>query len=291
MYFGTNFDNVKYGRVGTFKGNQKARCYDLGTLEPCTTYYWRIKPVIEEEEEDDGPIIVESVITTSKVRIYDSIYIGDVWSFTTGPAKATNPHPANGATDVDPNAILSWTPGCSAAFHDVYFGTDLDAVANADTSDTTGIYRARLDAKDYNPGGLEPGTTYYWKIDEVVLTAGQVWRVSDGDVWSFTTTGDPNECEVCLTRYIVDGPVTDTYVSSPYTFYESSEEPVEEINWDYRSLAENEVAVVYIYFKNGNVLQIECAPGADKCKMQFPQLISGTPRFTFGELTVACIPK
>ena len=104
---------------------------------------------------------------------------------------------------------------------------------------------------------------------------------------------DPNKCEVRLTRYFVDGSVTVTYVSSPYTFYKSKEAPVEEINWDYVSSDEKEVAVVYIYFKNGNVLQISCSPGADKCEMQFPQLIhvSGTPGFTFGELTVEFIPR
>jgi hypothetical protein len=97
VYFGTDFDDVKYGRRGTFKGNQTARWYDPGTLEPCYNYYWRIEPVIEEEEDEegkepppdgpwppDGPKVqVDSPITTGDVRIYADMYIGDVWSFTT----------------------------------------------------------------------------------------------------------------------------------------------------------------------------------------------------------------
>jgi len=35
-------------------------------------------------------------------------------------------------------ALLGWSPGDNAAQHDVYFGTDKDAVDNADASDTNG---------------------------------------------------------------------------------------------------------------------------------------------------------
>ncbi|MBA7598602.1 hypothetical protein ES703_05621 [subsurface metagenome] len=196
VYFGTNFDHVKYGRVGTFKGSQLGTTYDPGTLEPCYDYYWKIESVIEEEEEEEPPIIVDSVITTGEVRIYDNMYssgeavLGDVWSFTTAGRKATNPYPVDGAICVDPNVLLSWTPGCLAAFHDVYFGTDFYAVANADTSDTTGIYRVRLDVNSYDPGTLEPGTAYYWKIEEAnePNKPPSTWQ---GPIWSFMTAAEP----------------------------------------------------------------------------------------------------
>ncbi len=191
VYFGTDFDDVKYGRRGTFKGSQLGTTYDPGTLEPCYDYFWNIEPFIEEEEEEEEepPIFVDSVITTGEVRIYADMYIGDVWSFKTAGRKATNPHPVNGAIHVDPNVILSWTPGCWAALHDVYLGIDFYAVANADTSDTTGIYRARLDVNSYDPGTLDPGTSYYWKIEGVnePNKPPPTWQ---GPIWSFKTADD-----------------------------------------------------------------------------------------------------
>ncbi|MCP4258762.1 MAG: hypothetical protein GY774_14860, partial [Planctomycetes bacterium] len=102
------------------------------------------------------------------------------------PDKASNPSPADGAIDVDLNNNLSWTAGFNAISHDVYFGTNRDAVAGADTSQsfTHGIYRGRQSATSYNPfEGFEwSGGPYYWRIDEV-SSEGIIVR---GDVWTFT---------------------------------------------------------------------------------------------------------
>ena len=192
VYFGTDFDDVKYGRRGTFKGNTTARYYEPGTLERCYDYYWRVEPVEEEEEEE---IIVDWVITTGDVRIYADIFkFGEVWSFTTVGRKAMDPYPANGAIDVSPHVILSWDyPYCYIIPHyDVYFGIDFYAVANADTSDTTGIYRGRqaVDANSYDPGTLEPGTAYYWKVEEgnEPPPPPPEWQ---GSIWSFMTAAPP----------------------------------------------------------------------------------------------------
>jgi len=96
------------------------------------------------------------------------------------PGKATNPSPANGATGVDPNADLSWTAGDWAAAHDVYFGTDYDAVANADHNSPE--FEGNQAATTYDPGPMDTNTTYYWAIDEVNDPC--IWP---GDVWDFTT--------------------------------------------------------------------------------------------------------
>jgi hypothetical protein len=65
----------------------------------------------------------------------------------------------------------------------VYFGTDTDAVEDADTS-TAGIYRGRQSATSYNPPeGVEwGGGPYYWRIDEYNTDE----TVNTGRVWSFT---------------------------------------------------------------------------------------------------------
>ena len=98
--------------------------------------------------------------------------------------KASNPYPADGAVDVEEHVSLTWTAGLNAVSHDVYFGTDRDAVANADTSDTTGIYRGRQAITSYTPREVLSWHTapYYWRIDEYNPDA----TISMGGVWSFT---------------------------------------------------------------------------------------------------------
>jgi hypothetical protein len=101
--------------------------------------------------------------------------------------KASNPNPADGAVDVGIHyelVILSWTAGLNAVSHDVYIGNNRDAVAFADTSDTTGLYRGRQHVTSYTPPeGFRLDTTpYYWRIDEID-SQGNTTR---GDVWTFT---------------------------------------------------------------------------------------------------------
>jgi len=102
------------------------------------------------------------------------------------PVRARSPYPPSGAVDVPQTTILRWTPGDMAALHDVYFGEDANAVADANTT-TTDIYRGRqaLDAATFDPGTLEWNKTYYWRIDEVNATNPEgPWK---GSVWTFTT--------------------------------------------------------------------------------------------------------
>ncbi|UCG55978.1 MAG: hypothetical protein JSU70_14030 [Phycisphaerales bacterium] len=95
--------------------------------------------------------------------------------------KAWQPSPADGADDVI-SPLLQWTAGETAALHDVYFGTDRDAVAAADTTDATGIYIGRQGwTVYYHSAGVTGGVTYYWRVDEVEAAG----TVHTGDVWSF----------------------------------------------------------------------------------------------------------
>jgi len=99
---------------------------------------------------------------------------------------ADDPNPRSGAVDVSQASILSWSAGAKATSHDVYFGTDANAVADANTA-TTDIYRGRqaLDANSFDPGRLEWNKTYYWRIDEVnTANPESPWK---GSIWTFTT--------------------------------------------------------------------------------------------------------
>jgi hypothetical protein len=101
---------------------------------------------------------------------------------------AFGPNPLNRAVDVRQTPTLRWKASTKAAQHDIYFGDDENAVADANTT-TPGIYRGRqlLDDTIYVPAEapLEWNKTYYWRIDEINDTnPDSPWR---GAMWSFTT--------------------------------------------------------------------------------------------------------
>ncbi len=100
---------------------------------------------------------------------------------------ATAPSPADGATDVRLDPVLSWTPGVFAAGHDVYLGTSFEDVSAADTDNPLNVLVSPgQDANTYDPDGLlEIGQTYYWRVDEVNAPPDSM--VFKGDIWSFTT--------------------------------------------------------------------------------------------------------
>ncbi len=158
VYFGDNFDDVNNAAGGLPQGTTD---YTPGPLKMAKTYYWRV-------DEFD-------ILATHK---------GDVWSFTTEGA-VESLDPANGAVDVTQTPILTWTPGVFGASHEVYFGSDKDAVKNADTSSPEYKGSGNLGSESYDPGQLEWNTTYYWRVDEANNTnADSPWT---GSVWSFAT--------------------------------------------------------------------------------------------------------
>jgi hypothetical protein len=81
---------------------------------------------------------------------------------------AWKPSPAHRGQNLCPDVSLSWSPGDYADEHDVYFGTDQDDVESATTASAE--HRGTQGPNSYDAGTLEtlnPGVTYYWRIDEV----------------------------------------------------------------------------------------------------------------------------
>jgi hypothetical protein len=125
------------------------------------------------------------------VRIYNtaltqveiqSAMAGTVWPYAIGPI------PADGSYHEDTWVNLSWTPGPFAVSHDVYLGEDFDAVNDGAEGTFIGNQAATFIVVGFPgfpyPDGLVPGTTYYWRIDEVNETEpNSPWK---GDVWSFS---------------------------------------------------------------------------------------------------------
>jgi hypothetical protein len=101
------------------------------------------------------------------------------------PTKANMPNPPNNAKDVKQTTLMSWGPGDKATSSQLYFGTDKEAVTNADSTSPEYKGSMELDAEIYDPGALELGTTYYWRVDGANdLNTDSPWA---GIVWNFKT--------------------------------------------------------------------------------------------------------
>ncbi len=101
---------------------------------------------------------------------------------------ALGPQPEDGALLEATWASLSWRPGSFAVSHDVYLGTNIDDVNNGAAETFIGNQAATTLIVGFAgfpvPDGLAPGTTYYWRIDEVNdANAASPWK---GDIWSFS---------------------------------------------------------------------------------------------------------
>ena len=101
---------------------------------------------------------------------------------------ARTPNPQEGAVVEATWANLSWKAGDFAVSHDLYFGTAFDDVNDAAEGTFVGNLGAAFQVVGFPgfpaPDGLQPGTTYYWRVDEVNdANAASPWK---GDVWSFS---------------------------------------------------------------------------------------------------------
>jgi hypothetical protein len=107
---------------------------------------------------------------------------GEVWPY------ASSPNPADGALHEDTWVNIAWRPGPFALSHNVYLGDNFDDVnAGAEStfqgSQTSTFFVVGFPGFAY-PDGLVPGTTYYWRVDEVNDTEpNSPWK---GDVWNFS---------------------------------------------------------------------------------------------------------
>ncbi len=151
VYFGSVFDDVNNATGASPQAD--VTYVPAGPFEVSTTYYWRVDEVNDLDT--------------------NSPWVGSVWSFTTAPGNSTQPDPANGAVGVAIDAIPGWLPGPTAAARDVYFGTS-----------SPPAFIDNQTEPNFNPGPLEPGTTYYWQVDEVEADGTTIYT---GDIWSFTT--------------------------------------------------------------------------------------------------------
>jgi len=160
VYLGTEPDNLLL--VADNKSFASKLYVHAAGFEPGQIYYWR----------------VDAVGTDKTI-----IYTGDLLSFSVLPMTSNTPNPADWARNKLTNVELSWRAGANGDFHHVYFGTDKDAVENADKSSPEYKVRTVGTTTTFDPGELQRGITYYWRVDEAKAT-GAEWK---GSVWRFST--------------------------------------------------------------------------------------------------------
>ncbi len=107
--------------------------------------------------------------------VFDQYGLSEV-RFLYVPMFARLPQPLPGQT-VNLDVTLTWRAGREAALHDVYVGTDPNALPLVDTISENSFNTLPLD--------LQLDQTYYWKIDEV--NDSDVPGFWEGDIWQFST--------------------------------------------------------------------------------------------------------
>ncbi|NQV34282.1 MAG: discoidin domain-containing protein, partial [Phycisphaeraceae bacterium] len=155
---------------------------------------------------EDGLIIDKIVLTTNP----DYTPQGD------GPpessrgvrlnAAALTPSPD--ADDVLRDSELVWIPGIYAAKHNLYWGDNFEDVNSATVPTAAG-----LDVNSFDPGRLEFGQTYYWRVDEVNGAPDNT--LFPGDVWSFTV--EPYSIPVPGSSIVATASSSSNELSTPET--------------------------------------------------------------------------
>ncbi len=118
----------------------------------------------------------------SEPEILASMEGGEGYPYALGPV------PKDGALLEDTWVSMGWTSGDFAASHDVYVGDNFDDVNTGaegtfQGNQTDTFFVVGFPGFTY-PDGLVPGTTYYWRIDEVNDTEpNSPWK---GKIWSFS---------------------------------------------------------------------------------------------------------
>jgi len=132
----------------------------------------------------EGAIDEVWIINRALTQVDLSQWAGKPWPYAYGP------DPADGALHEGTWVSLSWKAGKLAVSHDVYIGENFDDVNDA--AQDSDVFRGNQTADFYvagfpgyaYPEGLVPGTTYYWRIDEVNdADPNSPWK---GEVWSFS---------------------------------------------------------------------------------------------------------
>jgi len=159
--YDTDFSTVPSG----FEGNTKASSTRLPTLEPATTYYWRVRAT-------------EPVLSPWSAK----------WSFTTSldteAAALKLENPKAGATGVPIKPLFQWSAVPGADAYELLVATDIQFASPAIIM--TGAYVLPATAWQANIS-LNYDTTYYWKVRAISASTYSAWSAAS----TFRTESPP----------------------------------------------------------------------------------------------------
>jgi len=119
-------------------------------------------------------------ISTDQMSLYiDDVSGPEIYVPPVPPVASINPLPADAATGVGLDQVLSWGASFGATGYDLSFGTDNPPTNVLDAAD-------QGDVLTYTPR-LDYSTTYYWEVTPYNAYGDATGTV----VWSFTTMDDP----------------------------------------------------------------------------------------------------
>ncbi len=174
--------------AGTYDG-EKINLYLDGVLETS-----RPASPLDEMGRNDSPVYIGSHAeqkerrwhgVIDEVRIYDyALAQEEIQRLIPACFEALEPEPFEATTILDRTPKLQWLAGPQASTHEVYFGSDKKAVAEATKASPEYKGQTTRGHEIYEPGRLLLGTTYYWRIDEVNEANHTTWP---GNTWRFST--------------------------------------------------------------------------------------------------------
>jgi subtilisin family serine protease len=106
--------------------------------------------------------------------------VNEVFGEPIPPYPAENPVPADDQISISLDTQLRWSNGGGAASYLVFMGTD--------NPPTNMVFGEWVDSPIYIPMQLEFETEYFWQITSI-----NQYGETQGNIWSFTTTGPPDE--------------------------------------------------------------------------------------------------
>ena len=176
------------------------------------------------------------------VRVYDrALSAEEVTKLAYRPC-AYAPNPRDAAVGVV-TPLFQWKPGMGTLFHNVYLGT------SPELGQQELVAPRQVLATYYHAPGLLPGTTYYWRVDEVDPDE----TVHTGDVWSFEVQA--------LTAY---------HPSPADGANDAAPTPM--LTW----LPGQTATKHHLYFGDSNDAVSKGAVGTDKGELEDPNFVPGT---------------
>jgi hypothetical protein len=131
-------------------GNTSGTTYDPGSLGPGSTYFWQV--------------VAHNACTSTPSSVA-------VFTTCSGPDAPTAFSPHDGQTHIELSPTLRWQAVSAATSYDIYFG-----------SSEPPPLAASITANSFNPGVLQPGRRYHWRI-----VAKNECSPTSGPALTFTT--------------------------------------------------------------------------------------------------------